>query len=257
MLISAWNIIVQSFILYKKNWQQFLLYQLWIALPFIFTFFLTNNDGAVFSILKNHSIFFWPTIIIMALIIIGSIIISLWFSLSFMRAIAAAYTGKAPAKIELTVLQTIHSIWPAILTGILVGLTVLGGFLLIIIPGILFAVWFMFSIYAVAIDQIRYPIAAMKQSQMLVRHRWWRVFWRIFATGFFFGIIIFITEWLLALPAVAISQNVHLLTISIVNPIIGFLAGPLTTSAMIILYIELKRTPVEQKIPIPKNLPKV
>ncbi|HEY5672783.1 MAG TPA: hypothetical protein VIR78_03685 [Malonomonas sp.] len=60
----------------------------------------------------------------------------------------------------------------------LLSLTIGGGTLLLIIPGIVFSVWFSFSHYILAEDGIG-GLAALQKSQLLVRGHWWPVCARI------------------------------------------------------------------------------
>jgi hypothetical protein len=78
---------------------------------------------------------------------------------------------------------TIGGIWsrmgrlvvPLVATGVMVVLVVGVGTILLIIPGILFYVWFSLSAQAIAIEDRRY-VRAMGRSRQLVRGSWWRVF---------------------------------------------------------------------------------
>ena len=65
-----------------------------------------------------------------------------------------------------------------ILTGLVVGL----GFLLFIIPGLIFAAWFSLSVYAM-MDENLGPIAAMKRSKSLVKGHVWEIFGSMFSTS--------------------------------------------------------------------------
>jgi hypothetical protein len=64
--------------------------------------------------------------------------------------------------------------WRLFLVGLLVGLTVLGGLILLIVPGLIFGVWFSQAAYAV-VDEDLGPVDAMKRSRNLVRNRFWDV----------------------------------------------------------------------------------
>ena len=87
------------------------------------------------------------------------------------------------AQVALGQTPTIGSIWrrlgrlilPLFLTSILVILAVLLGTLALIIPGILFYVWFALTAQAIVIEDRRYT-GAMGRSRQLVLGSWWRVF---------------------------------------------------------------------------------
>jgi len=59
---------------------------------------------------------------------------------------------------------------------ILLGLYILGGTILLIIPGIIFFVWFSFSSYVLVAEDIKGK-QALARSQALVKGHWWKVFW--------------------------------------------------------------------------------
>jgi hypothetical protein len=72
--------------------------------------------------------------------------------------------------------------WPKIASffwvSLLLGLAVLGGYILVIIPGIIFGIWFCFSPYVFIEDGTK-GTAALKKSKELVKGYWWPVFGRI------------------------------------------------------------------------------
>jgi len=58
---------------------------------------------------------------------------------------------------------------------ILAGLAILGGLILLIVPGIIFGVWFTFSGYAVILED-REGLSALRRSKQLVKGNGWYVF---------------------------------------------------------------------------------
>lgn len=85
--------------------------------------------------------------------------------------------------------------WQYLVLSILVGLTVLAGFVLLIVPGIIFMVWFAFAYYVLIFEGMS-GTAAMKRSKELVSGRWFPVFGRMaililfsIVCGFIIGVI--------------------------------------------------------------------
>lgn len=70
--------------------------------------------------------------------------------------------------------------WSFFLVSLLTGLVVGVGFLLFIVPGVIFAVWFGFSIYTVICEDKR-GLKALSRSKQLVKGRWWSAAKRVFA----------------------------------------------------------------------------
>lgn len=68
--------------------------------------------------------------------------------------------------------------WRYLLLSILISIAVMFGFILLIIPGIILAVWFS-QAYMIAILEDKGAIAAMKTSREYVKGKWWAIVWRI------------------------------------------------------------------------------
>lgn len=92
---------------------------------------------------------------------------------------------KAVSAPEETTLATaykfgLEQLWSYLWVSILVGLTILVGFVLFIIPGIIFVIWYSFSYFTLVLEGKR-GTEAMKASRAYVKGRWWAVFGRMFA----------------------------------------------------------------------------
>jgi hypothetical protein len=74
-------------------------------------------------------------------------------------------------------------IWVFFGTGLLSGLAILGGFILFIIPGIIFGLWFSQSPYIV-IEEGLAGSAALKRSKFYVKGRIGQIFGKLFYIGF-------------------------------------------------------------------------
>ncbi len=138
MLISAKDVIVKSIQLYKDNAKLFFTYMGALFVPLAVSIIL----GGVFSLLESTSFLLALTsIAIMALVYLAS----LWVTLTFVRVTAARYEGKKVQSLK----QEMHAarplLWPSILVSILAALAIFGGMLLLIIPGIIFSIWFAFA----------------------------------------------------------------------------------------------------------------
>jgi len=72
--------------------------------------------------------------------------------------------------------------WISILTGIIIA----AGILLLIIPGIIFAVWFAFALFILVVEGLK-GTKALRKSKEYVRGRWWSVFIRIVAGSIMIG----------------------------------------------------------------------
>jgi hypothetical protein len=70
------------------------------------------------------------------------------------------------------------NLWKFFLVTALVFLATFGGFILLIIPGVIFGIWFYFANF-IFIDQGTGITASMGKSRQLVKGKFWAVFWRI------------------------------------------------------------------------------
>jgi len=139
-----------------------------------------------------------------------------------------------------------------LLIRILVGLAVLAGLILLIVPGVVFAVWFVFALYAMLIDGKR-GREALKYSRELVKGRWWSVLWRLVIPKIVFLIIWFLVFYVLlivvnmlvtGLLSVSLDLAVRMQTILSMLLTIGLtvIFNPVFITADYILYTNLKLT---------------
>lgn len=70
----------------------------------------------------------------------------------------------------------------------LVGIIVMGGFVMAVVPAVIFSVWFSLSSYILVIEG-RKGLDALLKSKEYVRGYWWPVLFRVLAVGIPMGII--------------------------------------------------------------------
>jgi len=248
MLITAKDIINKSIELYKNNWELFLKYMLLLFIPTGILAIVSVIFGSFNAVLLVYGLAL-PIIAYVVLITAASVF-SIWISLAFIRTMVARYNQIAAKPIKEELQTATRLVVPAILVSILTSLIVLGGLVLLIIPGIIFAVWFAFTFYAVAIDENK-TLIALQTSKELVAGRWWATLWRLLAPAVIFGIILILVNWLLGLPFEAILNNfeegslafaIILGLLTLLSTVISLIFTPLTTAAPTILYLELKKT---------------
>ena len=73
-----------------------------------------------------------------------------------------------------------HNLASFFWVGFLKGVITLIGFIIFIIPGIVFAIWFSFASYVFVFENIK-GFDALKKSRKLGRGYWWPIFWRMVA----------------------------------------------------------------------------
>ena len=75
-------------------------------------------------------------------------------------------------------------VWKFLSMGILKGVVLLAGFLLLIVPGVIFSVWFAFSRMEIVLNNVGAK-ESLSKSKALVAGRFWSVFGRLFVIGIF------------------------------------------------------------------------
>ncbi|HSX14889.1 MAG TPA: hypothetical protein VLE72_03215 [Candidatus Saccharimonadales bacterium] len=166
--------------LFRKSWElyqkKFKTLAMLLALPFI---------ANVLSIIGQHghksSFAGFSTSMFVAAgaaaLIIGLIFvaISLWIQVAVIYAVDGSEDQPDVSKL---LVRSWPMVLPMLLVAILAGLAVLGGLILLIVPGIIFGVWFAFSSYTLVLENQR-GTEALKASKALVSGRWGTVFGRL------------------------------------------------------------------------------
>lgn len=119
-------------------------------------------------------------------------------------------------------------------------------FLVLVIPGIIFAVWFMFSYFEALFDG-KNPIAAMKASYALVHGRFWHVTWLAVATGIIISMITYlitdISKWIIVrgiMGSLTESVPAGNLAVIVITTLFGTLIIPWGYGITLNLYAALK-----------------
>lgn len=132
---------------------------------------------------------FGPVLIVLVLL---SVFIQVWTGVALIYAIRDWKEGVGFKESYRRAWRILRSyLW----VSVLAGLSVLGGFMLLVIPGLIFAVWFGFAGYVV-IDQGTKGVEALRTSKELVKGRFWGVVWRFLVVGFLGLILVSVGEYL-------------------------------------------------------------
>ncbi len=122
------------------------------------------------------------------------------------------------------------------LTSLLVGLATIGGLILLIIPGIIFAFWFSQSIYIVVEENLKGP-AALKRSKYYVKGR----IGQVFTKGFYIAIVTFAIYIIVGVVIYGLNSLVGEY-FSWLSNVFSFVWGPMTTVYAYLVYKHLKAT---------------
>lgn len=201
-----------------------------IVLGLLFLIFLPQAAAPT-----SPDIFIISVIIILTLLfIVLGVLFEIWPIVTFLNYIKIK-TSKDSQPISIIELykRSAPLILPLLWIILLNSLVVLGGFILLIIPGIIFSVWFMFSQFALIFENIRGAQALLRSKELVIGH-WWRIFFYslIFSGGIF--IIHFFIE-----KAISFTPKIFYLLLSLALNI--FFLTPLLLIFFYVLYKDLLR----------------
>jgi hypothetical protein len=198
-LSSPWLLVKKSFtIFFEKNNLTYFLKLYAILVPFaIFSQYqqqvMLNDDD-----LKNVGLG------IAALVVaISYLVLSVWVYVTAVLSVRSIVAGKVPDLRE-TLMEGWRKLWKASLVGFVPGLIVLLGLVLLIIPGVVFAVWYYFSQF-LFLDKDLGVKASLAGSKALVAGRFWAVLGRLVVVAFILGLGNVILSTIPYLGAVAVS----------------------------------------------------
>ncbi len=86
--------------------------------------------------------------------------------------------GTKPARVLQLIKQSKRFIVPYFLASLVVGLLVLGGMILLFVPGLLIAFFFMFVSYEIVVEH-QSRKEALRRSYLLIKNNFWEVFVRV------------------------------------------------------------------------------
>lgn len=209
-LLSVSTLIRESWKDFLRDWNRTFRITAWLILfPVIFFLLSLASQPLGFPL-------FWTDIALS----IFTTILSIWVGIRLARFLLATDRGDQVEKDEARIAMT--NILPILLVGILEGLAVLGGIILFVFPGIFLAIALMFSQF-LALEDGAWGAQALAKSYALVKGRWWPVFWRVFATGLVFIVLIVVVTNILTgivgLIAGTAKLTIVLATQTIANPI--------------------------------------
>lgn len=171
------DLVKQTWLLYTKKWNELITLSAW------FIYFGTVNF--VLAILIRYlpvggALVSIPLQLVMALL-------SIWVVIRLMQASLNIVDEKKELLSAEDSGKTWNFFWPLLITGLLQLLIILGGSLLLILPGIYLAVALAYSPLSI-IDRNLKGMEAIKASYRLVKGRWWSVVWRETAAGIIFAL---------------------------------------------------------------------
>lgn len=159
------------------------------------------------------------------------IIVSILAVIALIRAVSSPESTTLASAYKFGLENLLSYIWLALLTGA----AVMVGFLFLIIPGILFLVWFVFVYYILVLEGVK-GVDAMKASKAYVKGYWWPIFGRIFL---FMLLVVIVSKGFGVLAHSVFGEGQ--LFIDVIESAIGVVLVPFYITYMYLLYTDIKK----------------
>lgn len=242
MLISISEILGKSYLMFKQHWKDLLPYMILLILPTL----ILSSLGIVGVYINTYlPAFSLISSIIMLMVVVASIVFSIWTTIAATKAIKTFLYNETPADWRDVFTSASHLIWPTFYTSILTALIVLGGSILFIIPGLIFIVWYLFA-YSIIIFENKKGWAALRASKALVVGRWWAIAWRWVAPMTVFMVFGSFFQYLAMFPFRFFVNSLLVYTTvnSVIASLLNVILTPMIIAALLIVYFNAKQTPV-------------
>lgn len=219
LLMLAWK-------LFSENFQTILIVTLIIYVPIELVSAFTPTDG-IFSVnIAATGI----------LVLLAGVLVPLAMALIVRKQLDGQIIDYK------TALKEAAGKWlPGLGTSVLMGLCVLGLSILLIIPGIIYGVFWTFAVYTVMLYN-KSGWAAMKHSRETVRGRWWRVFGYLIVFGLISGLI----GWIINMPMASFASNrgVYFISALLSDIVFSFV---IVASVLFFLNLDATKKTADQK----------
>jgi len=230
------DLLKRTFSVYKARLGTFLGIMVFPLICSVFFLILPANFKKNLLLGISLFIIFWLAVMVT----------SLWSSVSLLYAIKEREE-------KIGIVESFRKGWHKIISfvwiSILAGFITLGGFLLFIIPGIIFAIWFAFPIYVLVSEDLR-GMNALFRSKQLVSGKWGSVALRLFTIGVIalviYSVIFFPLSFFVGKKAADIGDS-----------IISLFLTPFSVTFTFLIYEDLKKFKGEVSFEPPKRGTKI
>jgi hypothetical protein len=182
-LSSPFDLIKKAVDLFSKKENLIFLVEIYLPLAF-FSLLSIAQTYLPSSIIDSKSVLLT---VVTVLVQILYLFVSVFVTVSGIIALGKVISGK-----DLSVKKTFESAWKIywvfLLLSIVLFLAYLLGFALLIVPGVLFVVWFVFSRFVMVEKGLGVKESLLKSKEM-VKGIYWKVLWRLVIFGVFVVII--------------------------------------------------------------------
>lgn len=244
-LLGAADIIDRSWEVVRRN--------AGALLPVVAVFLIPSVAGSVaFEMLRGQNLGLgaWQEPVLAVAIYLPIVVLSLLETIALTRAVAAGITGEPMPPLGALVASALPLAVPVFLGSFVLSVFLLAGMVVLIVPGVVMAVWFAFILQAIVLDRTSWT-GAFGASKALVTGRFGRVFWRLVAPYVFWllvtwvltALVVFLLNGAAGSFTVRIAEDAPLwLTVSAgaATDAVGALMAPFFLAVTTLLYLNLK-----------------
>lgn len=244
-LLGAADIIDRSWEVVRRNLGRFV--------PIVLIFLVPSIAGTVaFEMLRgqNLGIGAWQEPILAVAIYVPLVVLSFLQTIALMRAVAAGIAGEPMPSLSDLLKKALPLVVPVFFASLVLGVLLLAGLIVLVIPMIVMAVWFAFILQTIVLDRASW-IGAFGASKSLVTGRFFPVLWRLVAPYVFWllvswvvtALVVFLLNGAAGSFSVRVPENAPFwLTIAanIATDGVGALMAPFFLAVTTLLYLNLK-----------------
>lgn len=244
-LLGAADIIDRSWEVVRRNLGRFL--------PLVLIFLVPSIAGTVaFEMLRGQNLGIgpWQEAIIAVVIYAPLVVLSFLQTIALIRAVAAGIAGEPMPSLPDLLKMALPIVLPVFFASFALGVMLLAGFVVLVVPMVVMAVWFAFILQAIVLDRASWS-GAFGVSKSLVAGRFFPVLWRLAAPYVFWllvswvvtAFVTFLLNGAAGNFTVRIAADAPLwLTIaaSIATDSVGALMAPFFLAVTTLLYLNLK-----------------
>jgi hypothetical protein len=231
LLSSAWQV-------YKKHWKllvKIYLIPVLILFAALFAAFLTP------SILNLSSVVLGVLLLVVALI---TVYVSIWAHAALIKAVDLIHKNPAEqVNFKMVFSQGRNKIGAIFGASLLAALVTIGGFILLIVPGIIWGVWYSLTSFVVVCED-ESAMNAFRASKRYVKGRTASVLGRWVVVGLVYAAISIVIR-------IVIGTFIHgSETAQVVNAVMSLFVTPFVAVYGYLLYVNLKNFPLVSEKPL-------
>jgi hypothetical protein len=213
------EILSTAFQLYQRHWRTLLAIAAVVVVPFTLLQYLLGDQIRTRGEVTSNGVVVetatWAVGIAGLVAALAGVVMFLVLTGAITRAVAAELAGE-DLGVEQSYRFGFHRFWSVLLVSALVGLAIIGGLIVFIIPGIYIGVRLAVSIETLVVEGRR-GTQAMGRSWELVGGHWWHAFGTLVVAGLLTGVVNAVitapfgnTGWFVQAVAAAVATVVTL-----------------------------------------------